>query len=333
MNLSKIIFMIQKLFSDLNYEPYHLSDNFTCEILDEYYFVFEENPAKLNKLITSFNKNGVPLNSTYIDVKNPKLHYYPISIGQFGLAVFGSFLKTQTDEKKEHFLRIANWFYENRIEDDSLGVYWLTDVPKPEYGISKPWKSAFVQGRALSILLRAWQITLDNKYLETSKKALIPFTFDIRDNGVTAYLKNGHPFYEEYVADEPTMVLDGHLFSLFGIFDFVRAVTPTMDEKNHNLAKRLFNEGVTSLLYWLPYFDLGFWLRFNLCKMKKYPKIDPCTIGYFRLVTKQLKVIYKISKNESIQDYQQKFEKYDRLRNIFNMYNLKFKALKQLNRI
>ncbi|MCK5076947.1 MAG: hypothetical protein KAR38_11260, partial [Calditrichia bacterium] len=31
------------------------------------------------------------------------------------------------------------------------------------------------------------------------------------------------PFYEEYTAEYPTLVLNGHIFALFGICDFVRA--------------------------------------------------------------------------------------------------------------
>jgi hypothetical protein len=116
-------------------------------------------------LLKQFDENGIPLNSTYIDVKTPRLHYYPISIGQFGLAVFHSFIKTGQKEKREHFLRIANWFMENAVTDERLGTYWLTDIPKPEYGVEHPWKSAFAQSRALSILLRAWQITDDRRYL------------------------------------------------------------------------------------------------------------------------------------------------------------------------
>jgi len=327
--------MVKKLKTDVfnKQQSYLITKNLLSQKLDEYYFVFEENPAKLNTLLSTFDKNGIPLNSTYIDVIEPKLHYYPITIGQYGLAVFHSWLNDKNNEKSAHFLKIANWFYENRTEDKKLGTYWLTNVPKPEYNIEKPWKSAFSQSRGLSILLRAWQLTGDNKFLEVCKKALIPFTFDIEGGGVTANLKNGHPFYEEYVATEPTMVLDGHIFSLFGIYDFIRAVPSTIDKNSHKLASTIFNNGIESLIYWLPQFDMDYWLRFNFCQMEHYPAIDPCTIGYLRLITNQLEVLYNITKKKELQEFKNKLVTYDKIGNILRMYRVKYKALKKLSRI
>jgi hypothetical protein len=229
-------------------------------------------------------------------------------------------------------MKIAVWFYENKIEDDRLGTYWLTEIPKPEYKVLTPWKSAFTQSRAISVLLRAWQNTGEEKYLDTAKKALIPFTYDIKNKGVTVFSKHGK-FYEEYVAAEPTMVLDGHIFSLFGLNDFTRAVTKDIDKEYNEKAKGLFNEGIESLLKWLPEYDLGFWLRFNMCKMDHYPDIDPCTIGYLRLITIQLRVLFLITGNKEFQMYSEKFRNYHKPFNILKMYSVKYKALKKINRL
>ncbi|MGD9899302.1 MAG: D-glucuronyl C5-epimerase family protein [Calditrichaceae bacterium] len=334
MNINKILFMIKKLKTDItNRDSFAISENLHSKELGEYYFIFDEDPARLNQLISTFDDNGIPLNSAYIDVDEPRLHYYPISIGQYGLAVFASFQKSGNIEKKDHFLRIADWFYDNRTDDPELGSYWLTDIPKPEYKIAMPWKSAFAQSRGLSILLRGWQITGRKEYFDVCKKALIPFTFDIRDGGVTANLSEGLPFYEEYVADGQTMVLDGHFFSLFGLYDFVRAVPESIDTEAHLLAKKLFDDGMMSLTHWLPEFDLKYWLRFNLCRMDHYPETDPCTIGYLRLINAQLKILSRISGNDFLSQFQLKIENYDHIYNIARMYPVKFNALKKLNRI
>jgi len=336
--ITKTAFMLNKLWSDFKRPRnlYIIPDILTSQKLDYYYFKFSEKElldGTHQALLKTFDEDGIPLNTAYIDVEDPKLHYYPISIGQYGLAVFHSYLETQSKEKKQNFLKIVDWFFNNVKEDKKLGAYWLTDTPKPEYKVQNAWISAFSQSRALSILLRAWQLTENIKYLEMCKMALIPFTFDIKDGGVSANLNDGFPFYEEYVAVEPTMVLDGHIFSLFGLYDFVRAVPENLDPENHNLAKSLFEEGIKSLLNFLPEYDMGFWLRFNLCKMDHYPKIDPCTIGYIRLVNLQLKVLYIITGNESILEFQKKITGYDNIFNIIKMYPIKYKALKSLNRL
>ncbi len=326
--------MLKKFRNDLNANKnIEISNDLTSANLGYYYIPFDENISKLNKLLHSFDTDGIPLNTTYIDVKEQKLHYYPISIGQYGLSVFHSYLKTNSEEKKEHFLRIAEWFYNNKTEDDELGVYWLTDVEKPEYKVTKPWKSAFTQSRGLSIMMRAWQLTGDNKYLEACKKALIPFTKDISHGGVTVDLNSKNAFYEEYVAEKPTRVLDGHIFSLWGLYDFIRAIDKEKEQEAFLLAKELFDKGIEGLISSLPKYDMGFWVLFNRCELDHYPKKDPCTIGYIRLVTKQLEVLYNITKRKELKQFSTKFSKYDRLTNNIRMYFIKFRALKQLKRL
>ena len=217
--------MLRKLLRDFNTNrKIEINMENQSETLGYYYIKFDEDIAKLNRLIHSFDKNGVPLNTTYIDVEDTKLHYYPISIGQYGLAIFHSWLKTHSEEKRGHFLRIADWFMNNRTDHTELGCYWLTDVPKPEYHVYQPWKSAFAQSRGISMLLRAWQLTEDDTYLKIATQALIPFTKDITTGGVSVDREKGATFYEEYVAECPTRVLDGHGFCLFGLYDYIRAV-------------------------------------------------------------------------------------------------------------
>ena len=332
MQVKKSFFMLGKLRNDLSANKHILIGKIKGENLNKYYINFKEDSGKLNRLIVDFDKDGVPLNTTYIDVEEKKLHYYPISIGQYALAVFHSYLDTQDEEKKAHFLRIAEWFYNARTEDEKLGVYWLTDVDKPEYGVTEPWKSGFSQSRGLSVLLRAWQLTGDDKYLAVAKKALIPFTKDIRDGGVAVDLDSA-PIYEEYVAAKPTRVLDGHGFCLFGIYDAVRAITPEVDAEAHRLAKAIFDKGIDGLVKRLPDYDMGYWMRFNLCELDFYPKNDPCTIGYLRLVSAQLQILYQITGNETLAAYAKKMKRYDRLPNIVKMYRQKYTALKKMNRL
>jgi hypothetical protein len=332
MRTKNLKFMARRFISDLtNHSTYSITEDNNNSQLKDYYFQFEENPEKLNKLIVQFDDNGIPLNTSYIDVEKTKIHYYPISIGQFGLALFSSYVRNNDKSKKNQFINIAEWFMQNVIQDEKIGAYWLTDVPKPEYKVNKPWKSAFVQSRALSILLRAWQLTGDEKYFAICSQALRPYTIDILDDGVSAHQKDGHPFYEEYVASEPTMVLDGHLFSLFGVYDYLRAV-PKSDQ-SYSLAQKIFSDGVDSLDYWLPKFDLGYWVRFNYCQMDHYPKIDPCTINYLKLVIAQLNIINQLSPGHKLKEYINKFHSYDNKSNYLRMYPVKYKALKQLRRL
>jgi hypothetical protein len=334
MNVAKSLFMLRKLARDLTANR-RLAVNMENPPgqLGFYYIKFEDRLDRLNRLIHSFDAEGIPLNTSYVDVTPPRLHYYPITIGQYGLALFHAWLATGSVEKREHFLRVAAWFARERHEQQGLGAYWLTDVPKPEYGVRDPWKSAFAQSRALSILTRAWQLTGDDAYLRVAGDALVPFTKDIAGGGVAVDRDAGETFYEEYVAAAPTRVLDGHAFALFGLLDYLRAVPETLRPDEHRLARRLFDEGVEGLVRQFPRFDLGFWTRFNRCDLPGYPQDDPCTIGYLRLVRAQLLVLHRATGREELLHFARQCARRDTLPNILRMYRLKYRALKQLDRL
>ena len=322
--------MGHKMVRDFKATPPKLYSKNQGRELTYYYFLFEEDFKKLNPLLSDFDDEGIPLNSTYIDVQEKRPHYYPISIGQFALALFHSYLKTQSDKKQAHFLRIADWFVRTAKEDPKIGLYWLTDIPKPEFNVCAPWKSAFTQSRALSVLLRAWQLTHNDTYLKSAEKALRPFAIDIAEGGVSVDRNIQRTFYEEYVAQKPTRVLDGHGFSLFGLYDAVRAL-PSGDSQR--FAQQLFDDGIEGLIRQLPDFDLGYWLRFNRCDLPHYPPVDPCTINYFLLVKAQLTVLYQLSEREELKQFQEKIARYNTFYNKLRAYKAKFYALKKINRL
>jgi len=327
----KFLFMFKKFTTDLKSPKvrYNISNDLHSNLLKYYYFVFEEERVSAGKdqaLISKWDNNGIPINKTYIDVTEKKYVYFPITIGQVGLAVFHTYLKTKSQNDKNRFLKFVDWFYQNAEINDDLGARWLTDVPLPQYKNPGPWQSAFAQGRGISILLRGYQLTDEQKYAQMSKQALIPFTKPVSEGGVTSFTKWG-PFYEEYTAEVPTLVFNGMIFSLCGVYDFVR-VFP-----ENKLARKIYEDGIQTLKNILPEYDLGYWSRYNLCKAEWYPEIDPATVGYQRLHITQLEMLHKLTNEKIFQEYAEKFRKQDNLLNAIRMYKIKYKALKKLNRI
>ena len=333
MQVKKIVFMAGKLWNDLlslrNTVP--LTPGPYDRHLGYYYIRFESDFKKLNRLLHSFDTDGIPLNTTYIDVENPQLHYYPISIGQYALARWHDHLMDK-EGAIEHFMRIADWFVSEAVCSPSGGALWLTEVPKPEYEVTSPWPSAFAQSRAISVLLRAWQHTGEERYFILACKALQPFERDISEGGVSVDRATpGIAFYEEYVAQWPTRVLDGHSFALFGLYDFIRAAPK--DSEHHGKAVRLFEEGIEGLKYHLSYYDTGTWLRFNRCERPGYPNEDPCTIGYLKLVIAQMRVLYSMTGDAQFDALARKWKKYLTPKGIWNMYYEKWHTLRKLNRL
>jgi hypothetical protein len=274
-----------------------------------------------------FDEKGVPIIPSYIDVEEKKMVYYPISIGQYGLAIWHTYLKTNLDQDRKRFLTIADWFYENRIDDPRLGDYWLTDIDKPAYRIKKPWKSAFSQARAINILLRAFQLTGQDHYRQAAEKALFPFQFSVKEGGVTTFVDEG-PFYEEYPSPEtPVLVLNGMIFSLCGIYDYLR-VFP-----GNPPARKIYDEGLATLVKILARYDMGFWSRYSLCTAEFHPPVDPSTIGYHHLHIIQLELMHRLTGHELFNFYSQQWKKYHGWVNISKMYWLKYKSLKKMKRL
>ncbi len=331
MSLKKKLFMLEKFISDLKSlkERYKIPVELNNPQLGYYYFIFDESRLSIGKdqaLIKKFDKNGIPINKTYIDVTDKDFVYFPISIGQMGLAIFHTYLKSKSESDKNRFLKFADWFNNNAEVNEKLGARWMTDVSLPQYKRSGPWQSAFSQSRGISILLRGFQLTGNNDFAEMAEKALISFTTPVEDGGVTSFTKWG-PFYEEYTSSEPTMVLNGKIFALCGLHEFIR-VFP-----NNTLAKKLFYDGLETLKKVLPKYDIGFWSRYNLCKAEWHPKVDPATISYQRLHVNQLNMLFQLTGEHIFKQFSQKFEKQDNYYNALKMYMIKYKALKKIGRL
>ncbi len=329
--MKKKIFMLKKLLQDLKRpkEAYQLADDIESDNLGYYYFIFQEERLKEGKdqaLIKKFDENGIPLNKTYIDVPDTKYIYFPISIGQMGLAVFHTFLNTGKEGDKKRFLKFADWFYNNANKSEKPGVRWLTNVSLPAYKNPGPWQSAFSQSRGISILLRAFQITGQQKFSKMAEEALLPFTKPVSEGGVTSFTQWG-PFYEEYTASVPTLVLNGKIFSLCGLKDFLR-VFP-----ENTKAQKLFNDGVQTLVNILPEFDLGYWSRYNLCRAEWYPQTDPATILYQRLHIVQLELMFRLTNLAIFKEYSDRFRKQENKFNALHMYFEKYKSLKKIGRL
>ena len=331
MQLKKIIFMAGKFRDDLFSlkERYAIAEDMHSPELRHYYFIFREerlNAGKDQALIKKFDANGIPINKTYIDVTDKDYVYFPISIGQMGLAIFHTWLDSGDEKDRRRFLKFVDWFYENAEISDKTGALWMTDVRLPQYQNPGPWQSAFSQSRGLSILLRGYQLTGDARYAERAEAALKPFTLDVSEGGVTQFTQWG-PFYEEYTSTVPTMVLNGKIFALCGLHEFTR-VFP-----EHALARRLFEDGLTTLENVLPEYDLGFWSRYNLCRAPWHPETDPATIAYQRLHVNQLTMLYRLTGRDIFKQYAGRFREQDTLINALRMYRIKFKALKKIGRL
>lgn len=284
--LRRLPFFVRRFYRDLS-NPLRYAcntDDVHAARLDRYYLVFDEDELKRGGSQNfHFDADGIPVIPTYIDVTPPQLHYYPISIGQYALAIFHTWLRTERDGDWRRFLRLADWFVEHQAD----GGCWYAEVDMPHYRLAAPWPSAMAQGRGLSVLARAWQGAADDRYIESARRALGAFSVPIERGGVMGEY-DGRITYEEYPAQPAPHVLNGMIFALFGLWDMARAQPDAR-------AAALFERGAATVEALLPLYDTGWWSLYDLYHLEVPIPRNPCIAHYHDIHVKQLTVLHAIT--------------------------------------
>jgi hypothetical protein len=267
--------------------------------LGRYYLNFESKlyyPEKMDEM-------GVPL---WKNNNEPYFHH-PIVICQYALGIYEHLYQKKFNDitLQKKFICQADWLKHSYHKTD-LGCIWNIYYDIPLYKIKQPWYSALAQGEAVSVLTRAYKLSGDNSYLELAEGAIKPFLIEVKNGGLLNFF-NSHPIYEEYPSPVRTVgVLNGFIFSLFGLYD----LKITTGSEN---AKKLFEQGIESLIKLLPFYDTGYWARYYLFD---YPKSYVASFTYLSLMYEQLKALYCITDEKIFLDYSINWEGYSK--NTFN---------------
>jgi heparosan-N-sulfate-glucuronate 5-epimerase len=287
--LRRLPFFVRKLVRDaatpLRYDSN--TEDVHAARLGQYYLVFDEEELK-RSFEFHFDAKGIPVIPTHVDVEPRRLHYYPITIGQYALGVFHTWLRSGREQDQGRFLCLADWFVEHQAEDGC----WYAHTDVPAYRLRAPWPSAMAQGRGLSVLMRAWQCTSKEKYIQSARRALDAFSMPIERGGITGAC-DGRVTYEEYPAQPAPHVLNGMLFALFGLWDLLRA------HPHDTCAKALFEHGVATVEALLPRYDTGWWSLYDLYHLEVAGPRNPCTAHYHDIHVKQLRVMHAITDRDA----------------------------------
>ena len=153
----------------------------------------------------------------------------------------------------DHFINAANWFVNHQ---DSRGGWSIQVVRKliPDIMELPPgWYSAMAQGHAMSTLVRAYIRTKNPVYLRTAEKGLDLFEINSAQGGVKAKFADTYDWYEEYPTTPSSFVLNGFIYSLFGLYDLKQVARGD----SLTLVTKLYEEGMKSLKAMVLMFDSG----------------------------------------------------------------------------
>ncbi|CAB3234771.1 unnamed protein product [Arctia plantaginis] len=159
-----------------------------------------------------------------------------------------------SSEHMHMFYNAARWLL--RAQSSRSGAWPIPVRRRMAAGVAelKPgWHSAMSQGHAISLLARAYHASGDATYLQAAKRALYLLDVPSHAGGVKALWMDKYVWYEEYPTKPPLFVLNGFIYTLLGLYD----LHIIEGENSISLAKKMFDDGMTSLKNLLPLFDTG----------------------------------------------------------------------------
>jgi glycosyltransferase involved in cell wall biosynthesis len=190
--------------------------------------------------------------------------YHPGSIAQYALVHWNAYLVTGSDEHKEAFITQATWLLtqETPLSNDAGG--WPLPFALPAYHAPELWLSASTQGNVLSVLVRAYQLSGEDAFLQAARRAARSFELDILDGGVSALVGENGIFFEEVATYPAAHILNGYILAVLGLYDYVAL---TQDSK----IKALIEQSLTALHALIDAFDAGYWTRYDLLHKRLAP--------------------------------------------------------------
>lgn len=204
--------------------------------------------------------NGVPKNKL-----GGLWRYHAATIAQYALALHGSLTLCDISSERttgERKLRAQLQALEPLIE---TGGKWrgfaLNHWDNAKYpALRAGWVSAMYQGNMVSALLRGWQFFGEDRWRGLAELAYSALEKPLSDGGtcVRESHAGGEDYWlEEYPMTPPSHVLNGYIYSLWGVLDWARATSDPA-------AWRRWHQGVETLKRHLPEYDCGYWSVYDL---------------------------------------------------------------------
>ena len=240
----------------------------------------------LTEKVTRFGLEGDTIPKTFVD--NGEEIYFTIAIFQYGLGAYDLYLINNDNNMLNKAIACANWTIKNQEENGGWKTFEYKNKEQPY--------SAMAQGEGISLLLRVYLETKDEKFLKSAMKAKDFLLSTIEDGGVSLCIDDDIFFYE--CTFEP-LILNGWIFALWGLYDYCKVV-------DDGMAKEKLTITLNSLKRALPKFDIKYWSVYQ----EDGKRI--CSPFYHKLHIAQLRVMYDLFGDKIFKEYADKWDKYQK---------------------
>ncbi|SEC20711.1 D-glucuronyl C5-epimerase family protein [Pseudomonas anguilliseptica] len=165
----------------------------------------------------------------------------------------------------QHFASTIDWLKANLVQDkNGLWVWpYNFDSTYNDVAIKAPWSSAFAQASGVQALVTHWKQTGDQSSLDAAKKAAESLFVPLSKGGFL--FASGQDIWFEEIpasASNPSHILNGHMRALLALGEL-------QDATGDALYQEWFTKGADTLLRWLPLYDAGYWIRYDLNPRKE----------------------------------------------------------------
>lgn len=169
-------------------------------------------------------------------------------------------------------------------------LWFSVETHLPKFDQDGETHSGIIQSKAASLFLRVFKETGDKDYLKWARSALLPCAVDVKKGGLHIKNKSLKSWVEEYKTDAPSMVLNGYIFVLIALAEYL-----TFDKRA--TFQKIFEDGLSTALAWLPHYKKGGDILYSMYNW------DICNVHYMGVSYYQMKHLYKITKVKSFKKY------------------------------
>ena len=199
--------------------------------------------------LTDTRSNPVDANGVARWLHEGRWVYHPIVIARYGINLLNGYRVTQNPAYLDRAVVNANFLVSNAVSRQGA-LYFPYRFTYPLFGnrsdlMRAPWYSAMTQGTALTLFVRLhavtgqqqWRTAADSTFATFMQRPSTrqPWTVFVQRWNGRRYL-----WFEEYAKTPRTQPLNGHMYALFGVYEYARA-TGNAD------AVRVFDGGATTL--------------------------------------------------------------------------------------
>ena len=235
---------------------------------------------------TLLDEGGVPVS---VIAGGARVHF-PIAIFQYGLGCYDlSILKPDEAERFLAALRAcSDWALGAQRDDGSWDAFG--PIGSAKYSVS-----SMAQGEGCSMLLRAHAVFGDERYRAAALKAVGFMLVDMDDGGVSSH-GEGELFLEEYPQHPRRSVMNGWVFSLFGLYD-----ASLVDARFAGP----FERSADTLARHLGEYDAGYWSYYDLERRIASPAYHHLHIAQLRAMADLTDDARFAAKAEAYERYQE----------------------------